>query len=256
MLTDEEIVDSLLKRGLSAPQTEAERAVVIETVRTLERPRFCGVSEHIAIGGVQYGTWPESTLRYCISGTHPKVKPDVWRRIIQNSLDEYHDRFVLDFVEVTDPGEAHLLYTIANLGGVGGVLAQAGLCPFGLQRNDDFQSRIEWDRNDNFVEELVGAVMEILGVEVGKHETGHSMGAPHHSVPNSLLNAVYNPKIRGLQPADIELLVKLGLPLRTKPAAPAPPPPTASGKRLIGTNCAPGTVYTFKGFGYAVDQVA
>jgi len=226
-MSDAEIIDGLLGRGLQEPQTEAERDLIVEVVRSLDRPRFCGVPEHINIGGARYGTWPETTLRYCIQGTHPSMAPVAWKRCVENALDEYHSRFVLDFVETSDPseGHCHLLFTIANLGGPGGVLAQAGLVPYGLAKNDDFRSRIESDKGDNFVEDLTGAVLEILAVEVLKHEGAHSMGAPHHSVPNSLLNPTYNPRIRGLQPGDIDLLVKLGLRLRPK-AAPTPPQPS------------------------------
>lgn len=235
-LTDTEILHGLMSIGLPEPQSEEERKVVVEVVRALEKPRFCGVSEHLNIGGQQFGTWPETTLTFNIHGDHPGVAPPTWRRMIENALDEYHSVFAIDFVETDNPGEGvcHLLFTVANLGGAGGVLADAMLVPFGIRDNDDFRSTIRADRNDNFVEEVTGAVMEIVGPTVLKHELGHSMGAPHHSVPNSLLNPIYNPAISSLQPADIELLVKLGLPRRVAPLPPPPSPLPPPGEPTLG----------------------
>ena len=212
-----------------------------------EAPRFCGVSASLNVGGQQFCKWPETTLRYCIRDTHPLVAKETWRSMVENAIDLWHASFDLDFTRVDNADAAHLLFTIANLGGRGGVLADAQLVPCGIGKNDDFQSLIRFDKSDVFVSDLTGDPMAILIREAGGHEIGHALGAPHISTPNSLMNPVYDPRNRGLRAGDFELFEGLGYRRRAAPLPPnqAPPPSSDAPLGAVGTRALrPGVAYT------------
>lgn len=185
--------------------------------------RMCGVAESLG-GDARFCRWPESRLRYCIRDQHPRVAKQVWEGEIEWALSVLSATFELDFERVDAERDAHILYTVANLGGPGGVLADAQLVPCGVGRNDDFQSRVRVDALDSYAaEDQTRIAMTFDLGEVILHEDMHVLGLGHITSPGTvaLLNPKYNPSISGLQPADIEAAIGIGYRRRsaTPPAA-------------------------------------
>lgn len=223
-----------------------------------ELVRYCGAVENLG-GAWRPGRWPEPNLRYCIRDQHPLVSAAIWEGEIAWSLSQWSAVFELNFERTDDPrpGKSHFLFTVGKLGGPGGVLAQAGLIPFGVQRNDDFQSVIEVDSLDNFSD--VDRSMIAMSFDLGEtlcHEEGHSLGLSHdESGEIALLDPMYNPRISGLQKRDIAMAQSLGYPLRKKPDVPPGLPVPPARNRPYTTMASPGQTYRFRGFGVAVDYV-
>lgn len=254
MADEGDLYELLKKIGWKPPADAGERAAVQDALEVVAAPRFCGVSEHINIGGQNFGRWPEDELTYCIRDNHPSMSADKWRVCLENALDRYHTTFKLDYKRVADPRQAHILFTVANLGGPGGVLADAQLVPFGLNDNDDFQSLVRFDRGDNFVEEVTGRPLEIVLSEVALHELGHVHGGPHIDDPNSLMNPTYNPATRGFRAGDMKLFKMLGYEVR-----PAEQPNKPDGQPGLGPwgtrNLRPGQIYTAKKRAVVVEEL-
>lgn len=221
--------------------------------------RMCGVVASLG-RGQSFCRWPSSQLRYCIRDQHPRVSPEIWEGEIEWALSHWSKTFVLDFERIDEPNRAHLLFTVANLGGQGGVLAQAGLVPCGVRRNDDFQSKIEVDSLDNFgVEDRTSVAMQFDLGEVLTHELGHSFGQGHEERRGvlALMNPQYNPRISGLQKTDIANFSQPGwYELRKSggPKPPAPEPPTALG--AMGSRALKaGQVFTAKKRAWVVEEL-
>lgn len=221
-----------------------------------ELVHYCGATANLG-GGWRSGKWPEPDLRYCIRDQHPLCSLETWEKEIAWALAQWSKLFELNFERIDDPrpGKAHLLFTVGNLGGPGGVLAQAGLIPYGVRRNDDFQSVIQTDSFDKFGEEDRSVVaMQFKAGLVLCHEVGHSCGMMHDETRElALLDPQYNPTIAGPQKRDIVMMQALGYQLRT--VAPTTPPDSTGGEgRLQTTQLRPGQVYTAKTHSVVVSQ--
>lgn len=205
---------------------------------------MCGVAQPLG-GGARECRWPEDTLRYCIRDQHPRVSKDVWEGEIEWSLGELAKVIDLTFERVDRLEAAQIVYTVANLGGPGGVLADAMLVPCGVRRNLDFQSIVRVDALDNYAAEDRSRVAMTFDLgEVLLHEAGHVLGLYHIETPGvvALLNPRYNPSIGGLQPPDIEALVRIGYRRRREqPDVPSPPAGVPLGETVDVRYLPPGT---------------
>lgn len=251
-----EIFELLKNRGWRPPADSDHRDAVAEAVEHLLTPRFCGVSAQLG-DGMQYAGFPETIrdgkpITYFVRDGLPAMPRDTLRASIRQALDMISAAMQIDFVEANSPDQsaANILYTAANLGGPFGVLADAQLCPPGITRNNQFQSLVRIDVNEQWVVTATMTGRNIDAVRALGHETVHSLGGFHIEGHN--LMAPQISELRSLQDGDIRMLEGIGYRRRTTPTVPVPAGPTA-GKRPISTGCAPGAVYTFKGYGVAVD---
>jgi len=187
-------------------------------------------------GNGQFCRWPGDDLRYCIRDQHPLVEKAVWEGEIEWALNVLSTTFQLNFERTDDARNAHIVYTVANLGGPGGVLADAMLIPCHVRKNDDFQSIVRVDALDRYAAEDKSRIG--MGFDLGEvllHEDLHVAGLGHITDPSvlALLNPRYNPGISGLQPPDIEAMLGIKY-LRRKKPEPLPPvtPPSVPGSPL------------------------
>jgi len=197
--------------------------------------QMCGVAQSLG-GNGQFCRWPGDELRYCIRDQHPLVEKAVWEGEIEWALNVLSTTFQLNFERTDDARNAHIVYTVANLGGPGGVLADAMLIPCHVRKNDDFQSIVRVDALDRYAAEDKSRIG--MGFDLGEvllHEDLHVAGLGHITDPSvlALLNPRYNPGISGLQPPDIEAMLGIKY-LRRKKPEPLPPvtPPSVPGSPL------------------------
>lgn len=225
-------------------------------LRNGELVQYCGVTENLG-GSWRPGRWPEPDIRYCIRDQHPLVAAGIWEGEIAWALAQWSKLFELNFERIDEPRRAHFLFTVGNLGGPGGVLAQAQLVPYGVQRNDDFQSKIEVDSFDKFgAEDRSMVAMQFDLGETLCHEAGHSLGMMHdESREVALLDPNYNPTISGPQERDIAMMLALGYPLR-KAKQPAPKPEPTPSLGPIGTrSLRAGQTYTAKKRAWLLEEL-
>lgn len=220
--------------------------------------QMCGVAQSLG-GDGQFCRWPEDRLRYCIRDQHPRMAKAIWEGEIEWALGVLSKKFQLEFERVDKEQDSHIAYTVDNLGGQGGTLADAYLVPCGVRKNNDFRSRVRVDALDNFdAEDRTQIAMTFDLGEVILHEDLHVMGLGHITTPGTiaLLNPQYNPRISGLQPADVKEMLGIGYKLREVVVPPAPPtggPGPATGKRPFTTALSPGQTYKARGYGVVVD---
>lgn len=189
---------------------------------------MCGVAQSLG-GNGKFCRWPGDDLRYCIRDQHPLVEKTVWEGEIEWAIGVLQSTFELNFERVDDPKRAHIVYTVDNLGGPGGTLADAMLVPCQVTSNDYFRSIVRVDALDRYAavdQTRIGMAFD-LG-EVILHENLHVCGLGHITTPGviALLNARYNPGISGLQKADIDAMLGIKYVLRRSPESlpPVVPP--------------------------------
>lgn len=197
--------------------------------------QMCGVAQSLG-GNGKFCRWPEDNLRYCIRDQHPLVEKSVWEGEIEWALNVLSTTFNLNFERTDDARNAHIVYTVANLGGPGGVLADAMLVPCAVRKNDDFQSIVRVDALDRYAAEDKSRIG--MGFDLGEvilHEDEHVLGLGHITDPGviALLNPRYNPGISGLQAADIEALLGVGYRRRSKPPATPPSAPESPLAKVV-----------------------
>jgi hypothetical protein len=180
------------------------------------------------------------------------------RADIRQALDLISAAMQIDFVEVDSPAPnmANILYTAANLGGPGGVLADAQLCVCGITRNSQFQSLVRIDVNEQWVNSTTMVGLNIDGVRAFSHETIHSIGGYHITGQN--LMAPQISQIRSLQEGDIRMLEGLGYKRRVKPTTPVPPTTPAEpplGKAVGTRTLRPGQTYTAKKRAWLLEEL-
>jgi hypothetical protein len=219
MPSELEIASTLARRGFKGGSA-------VDAVRVITNPEFCGIRENLEVGeiGQRYCRWPEDTITWTIRDTLSALGEKM-RLGCEAALADISSYFQLDFPYVERADEANILITVAPLGGPMGVLADCQLVPCNIGDKNNVQMLMRADRSEQWVWANTPSGMAIDWQRVFAHEWVHGLGLPHIKTPNSLLNPTYNPRIRGLQPGDIDLLVKLGLRLRPK-AAPTPPQPS------------------------------
>lgn len=221
------------------------------------RVKMCGVAQALGRGD-SFCRWPGDKLRYCIRDQHPRVSKEIWEGEIEWSINFLESTFELDFERVDKESDSHIVYTVDNLGGPGGTLADAFLVPCGVRKNDDFRSRVRVDALDSFdAEDRTAIAMAFDLGEVILHEGLHVMGLGHIETRGvvALLNPQYNPRISGLQPADIKAMTGIGYKLRQTPA---PKPPATPGESLgpIGTRMLrAGQTYTAKKRAWLLEEL-
>lgn len=234
-----EIRETLIRRGFAGDIANA-----VECAKVLINPRFCGVSLSMATDGLEFCAWPQQDrpFRWTYQGRLPGMDEGVVRLCIREALAGIAEFIEIEFEESTAAVGTQFLFTSANLGAAGGVLAQAQLVPCGLRTNDQFQSLIQIDVNENWVRANTPSGLAIDLVRVLRHEASHSLGLGHIG-PGNLLAPTYSTTIRGLQPGDVNALVGIGYRRRTIPRPNVPVPPVVPWTRFHTTQLAAGQTF-------------
>lgn len=260
----DEILELLKNRGWKPPRDSDERDAVVEAVEHLVAPRFCGVAAQFGDGN-QYCGFPETIregapITYHVRDFLPARPLDLLRADLRQALDIVSVSMQIDFVEVDSPAQnkANILYTAANLGGPGGVLADAQLCICGITRNNQFQSLVRIDVNEQWVNSTTMTGLNIDTIRTLGHETIHSLGGYHIPGANWMAPAIS--AIRSMQEGDIRMLEGIGYKRRAKPLPPAPTPqPPDEGSPALGAMgtriLRPGQVFTSKKRAWVLEEL-
>jgi hypothetical protein len=193
---------------------------------------FCGVTEEaFAINGVRY-KWPATmkTLRWGLNFARLGQLSDLdFKDAATRWFQEISACCDLAFEYVADFDKANIQYTVDDLDGPRGVLADMQL-PVG-NLNPTSKVRGRFDRNENWVLSDNPREGEIDGYRTGAHETGHGVGMGHQATnvapdKKALLAPIYSLSIKNFQIADrLELQIRYG-------NATVQPPPPPSGKPI------------------------
>lgn len=224
MPTEAEIIETLLRRGWSAPVDHAHRQEVTDAVRTLLNPEFCGCTLQLNTEeiGQRYCPWPEPEIRWHIRHAIPNLGLSAMRASCEAALAGLSAAFELDFPYAESASDANIIIEVHNLGGPMGVLADCQLVPCGTRQNRGTQMLMRVDRNEQWVVANTPSGMAVDFQRVFLHEWLHGLGLPHITTPRSLMLPTYSTTIRTIQDGDIAALEQLGYRRRTKPVEPKP----------------------------------
>lgn len=186
-----------------------------------EGTKFCALPDDVL--GARDGDlcrWTKKMpLTYMIVDSWPQLSDADLARAFRMAFDRWEKVCNVKFEQITS-GQADLSIYSRNLGGPGGVLAEAQL-PCGTN------NRPLWARFDNSEDIVIAdnAPPNRLDiVRIAAHEIGHMLGIAHIGTGN-LMAPTYSTRIKDPQAGDIaEAVARMGLP---KPAdAPDPDEPS------------------------------
>jgi hypothetical protein len=193
-----------------------------------EGTKFCALPDDVL--GARDGElcrWTKTEpLRYFFAEEWQNPPMADVKRAYRIAFDRWEKVCNIKFVEV-ESGQADISIYPRNLGGAGGVLAEAQLqCPAG--------NRPLWTRFDTSEDWIIAdnpPSNKIDLIRVATHEIGHLMGIPHIGTGN-LLAPTYSSRIKEPQVGDsAEAVARYGLP---KPADAPDVPDTPSDPPLPG----------------------
>lgn len=214
---------------LSTGLPEVNGVIGNQVLETMWLPR-CGVRDDAF---TQAARWRKSELSWWVDayleGIPGLSKADQDDLQIQ-SLRDYEAAIDVRWKRATSRNVADLIVSVGQgradgFDGPGGVLAWCQIPP-----GDDRPIIMKFDRSDSWIRAASTGQRGILYGNVDNHEKGHAHGMLHVPGPAvALLNAIYNPAVSRLQPADKQALFALGYP----PATASPPPPPTSQRVVL-----------------------
>lgn len=192
-----------------------------QTLETMWLPR-CGVRDDAFTEAARWrkeelAWWPERYLEG-IPGLSRLDQDDLQTE----SLKDFEAYVKVRWRKAASRSQADLIVSTGEgradgFDGPGGVLAWCQIPP-----GDDRPITMKFDRSDRWIRSADAGTRGILYGHVDRHEKGHAHGMLHVSGEVALLNAIYNPNVGTLRPADIKALYALGY----AKAEPPPTPPT------------------------------
>lgn len=196
-------------------------------METLQPHNFCGVSERMlsvlprrrSPGDSSY-RWNKNPLTYCIASRLPGVSVDILDEAVAYGFAQWSAITPLEFQQVAST-QADFLVLTRRIDGQNGVLAEHQLPP-----GNDMQLRGWIDMGEQWTLAMLKGVWT--------HELGHGIGISHTDVPNSLMNAFWNPAIDTPQAWDISAAQGIYGPRRSP--VPEPEPMPTPGTTPTGTN--------------------
>lgn len=190
--------------------------------------QFCGNSEQMMSEARKraYQWRNKRQLKYFLASQ--VVGVENFAKTCKEAYDKISAVCGLTFEPSPTQASADIVIYTRKIDGPGGVLAEHELPP-----GNDQQIRGWIDKSDNYTNSIPPG-SKILFPAVFLHESCHGCGLPHTKVPNSLMNAFYDPDIYNLTAWEIEQFKSLyGEPIVGPSEPDTPEPPLGGGVAVM-----------------------
>lgn len=205
------------------------------TERSLLQTRTCNLPEFFSLdANAPPAKWNKNNITWRLSRSFalPGFSQETISTVFEWAFSDWAQNAALKFSQIPFEAEPDILINSGRIDSAGNTLAWSELPSGGNQ-----QLNQKYDNAEAFVFSGNPQAGRIDLGAVAKHEIGHALGLSH--APNNiiaLLNSIYNPRIRSLQPWDIaEIQRRYGPPEPAQPPSGPTPTPTPEPKEIFSS---------------------
>lgn len=206
-----EAVEDTLGRFQAFHGLRETRVVDEPTLEALTAIRACSLPDYMPLGE-SLGAWPDPHIHWGFANNWRQDMATVqaafeWAGAKWSKASKGAVKFTFCDTAFPSGARSMMLVETGNIDGASGTLAWSELA-----NNRDGQKKQKYDSSENWQFAVLTGKVTQLAIELcltAMHEIGHFLGIPHIGGEKAVMNAMYNPALLELQPADIrELLAR------------------------------------------------